>query len=117
MNIKDEDEKNNKIVNKCIEEGQSFSNVDDNIYSKIAFNTSGYAADISARDLLYQYTNYNSTINIQSIPIYYLEPNRRITVYDKNSNIQGDYVIKTISLPLDGKSSMTISATKALERI
>ena len=117
MNIKDEDEKNNKIVNKCIEEGQSFSNVDDNIYSKIAFNTSGYAADISARDLLYQYTNYNSTINIQSIPIYYLEPNRRITIYDKSSNIQGDYVIKTISLPLDGKSNMTISATKALERI
>ena len=116
-NYDTEDEDRNFILNKCIEEGQSFTNVDKNIYSKIAFNTSGYSAENAARDLLYQYTNYTSAINLQTIPIYYLETNRRITVHDKVSNINGDYVIKTIALPLDGKSPMTISATKALERI
>lgn len=105
------------IIAKCEQEGQAYSNVDDNIYSKIAFNTTGYAAEATARELLYQYTQYNSSISIQSIPIYYLDVNRRITVEDKASDIYGDYIIKSISLPLDAKSTMSISATKALERI
>jgi hypothetical protein len=69
------------------------------------------------RELLYQYTSYNESISIQSIPIYYLEPNTRITVQDKESNIFGDYMISNISIPLDINSTMSISATKALERI
>ena len=28
------------------------------------------------------------------------------------SNIHGDYIIKSISLPIDGKSTMSITATK-----
>lgn len=117
INIEASSEERNKIIDKCEKEGQSFSNIDNNIYSKIAFNTTGYAAEATARELLYQYTQYNSSISIQSIPIYYLDVNRRITVQDKASNIYGDYIIKSISLPLDAKSTMSISATKALERI
>lgn len=117
LNIDSDDDEREKIIDRCEKEGQSFTNVDNNVYSNIAFNTSGYSAVNAARELLYQYTDYPSSISIQSVPIYYLEPNRRITVYDKDSNIYGDYVIKSISLPLDGKTTMSISATKALERI
>ena len=116
LNIGGDPNERQKNIDRCEEEGQSFSNVDNNIYSKIAKNTSGYSA-INSRDLLYQYTDYNSSISIQSIPIYYLDVNRRITVNDRVSNIYGDYIIKSISLPLDGKSTMAISAIKALERI
>jgi hypothetical protein len=31
---------------------------------------------------LYQYTNYNEQISLTTLPIYYLEPNVRITVRD-----------------------------------
>lgn len=106
-----------EIIEKCELEGQPFANVNNNIYSKIAFNTTGYAAYTTARELLYQYTDYNSSISIQSIPIYYLDVNRRITVQDKASDIYGDYIIKSISLPLDAKSTMSITATKAMQRI
>jgi len=34
------------------------------------------------KDLLYQYTHVNNTISITTLPIYYLEPNTRITVED-----------------------------------
>jgi hypothetical protein len=117
LNINEDYDKRQHYIDKCELIGQSFSNVDNNIYSKIAMNTSGYSAANTARELLYQYTDYNSSISIQSIPIYYLDVNRRITVNDKASNIHGDYIIKSISLPLDAKSTMSISATKALERI
>jgi hypothetical protein len=69
------------------------------------------------RDLLYQHTNYNESISIQSIPIYYLDVNNRISVYDKKSGIYGDYIIKSISLPLNAEGTMSISAIKALDRI
>ena len=106
-----------KIRKRCEKEGLPCANVNNNIYSKIAFNTIGYSAESVARELLYQYTEYNSSISIQSIPIYYLDVNRRINVNDKASNIYGDYIIKSISLPLDPKSTMTIFAIKALQRI
>jgi len=69
------------------------------------------------RDLLYQYTSYNESISIQSLPIYYLEPNTRVEVRDSESNIFGDYMISSISIPLDINSTMSISATRALEKI
>ena len=66
---------------------------------------------------LYQYTNYNEQISLTTLPIYYLEPNVRITVRDSQSSIYGDYIIKSISLPLDINGTMSITATRALERI
>lgn len=117
ININADAAEREKIIKRCEKEGQPFANVNNNIYSKIAFNTIGYSAESVARELLYQYTEYNSSINIQSIPIYYLDVNRRINVNDKASNIYGDYIIKSISLPLDPKSTMNISAVKALQRI
>ena len=117
INIDADAAEREKIIKRCEKEGQPFANVNNNIYTKIAFNTIGYSAESVARELLYQYTEYNSSINIQSIPIYYLDVNRRINVNDKVSNIYGDYIIKSISLPLDPKSTMNISAIKALQRI
>lgn len=107
-----------KWQDRCDLEGQAYSNINPNLYSQFAIGTVGYAAQETARELLYQYTNYSESITIQSMPIYYLEPNTRITVNDKASNIFGDYIINSISLPLDAsKGTMSIQAKRALERI
>ena len=106
-----------KQIVRCEEEGQTYSNISQSIYDNIAIGVSGYTAHETARELLYQYTDYNESISIQSIPMYYLDTNMRISVYDKVSNIHGDYIINSISLPLDAKGVMSISATRALERL
>lgn len=69
------------------------------------------------RKELYQYTSYNEQISLTVLPIYYLEPNIRITVKDEDSDIKGDYMIRTISLPLDINGMMNLSCVKVLERI
>lgn len=69
------------------------------------------------KDLLYQYTYMNDTISLTCLPIYYLEPNTRITVEDKPSGINGDFIIQSMSLPLDISSTMTISAYQASKKI
>ena len=38
----------------------------------------------------------NTKINLQGIPIYYLEPNTKIYVQDDKSGIEGDYIIDKI---------------------
>ena len=106
-----------RIISRCQYEGQPYANVSHKVYSKVTIGTMGYTAQEVTRDLLYQYTDYAESISIQSIPIYYLEPNTRITVDDQKSGIHGDYIIKNISLPLDAGGTMSISATRAFERI
>lgn len=75
----------------------------------------------SAKDVidtyLYQYTYGQDTVSLSAIPIYYLEPNNRIKVYDQESQINGEYLISRISIPLTYSGMMSIEATKAPQRI
>lgn len=105
-----------KKRDECINKGQQFIQVSSGIYKSLALGGSSNSAFEEVRNLLYQYTSYNEAITIQAIPIYHLEPNTRITVRDIESNIFGDYMINTISIPLGVNSTMSISATRALEK-
>lgn len=68
------------------------------------------------KDLIYEYTNYNESITLQCLPIYYLEPNTIITVEDSESLISGEYVINTISVPMDLGGTMSITAKRVTQR-
>lgn len=101
----------------CELKGQNYIQVDTAIFNLLAMGGSSNSAYNKVRELLYQYTSYNESISIQSIPIYYLEPNIRIGVQDVESDIYGDYIISNISIPLDVNGTMSISATRAVERV
>ena len=68
-------------------------------------------------ELLYQYAYCIENITITAIPIYYLEPNTRIYVQDKTTQINGEYIVSKITLPLTYNGTMSITATKAPERL
>ena len=105
------------IISACDSTGQAYSRIPHNVYNNVAIGTVGYTAQETMRELLYQNTNYNASISITSIPIYYLDVNSRITVNDKASGIGGDYIVNSINLPLDAKSTMTISASQVIDRV
>ena len=115
--IKAGQEDTQKLIDEAQNKGQNFITVSDNIYNTITVGGMSNSAYHKVRELLYQYTSYNESITIQSLPIYTLEPNTRIEVRDLESDIFGDYTISTISIPLAIGSTMSISATRALERI
>ena len=106
-----------ELIEKCETQGQAYSIVDSDLYSNLKDTTVGYSAEEIARELLYQYTSYIESITLTCIPIYYLETNRRITVKDKKSGINGDYIINSITMPLNAGSTMSITASRALDRI
>lgn len=101
----------------CESKNQRYIQVDTVIYNAIVAGGASRSAYQVVRQLLHEYTSYNESISIQALPLLYLEPNIRIGVQDVKSDIYGDYMIKTISIPLDVNGTMSISATRALERI
>lgn len=69
------------------------------------------------KNLLYNYTRYNGTIQLQGLPIFHLEPNTRIEVLDQESDIYGDYIITSMSIPLGVSGTMSLSASKAINKL
>ena len=100
----------------CEAKGQNYIQVTTGIFNLLALGGASNSAFNEIKMMLHEYTSYNESITIQSIPIYHLEPNTRIGVRDLESDIYGDYMISSISIPLDISSTMSISATRALER-
>ena len=101
----------------CVEKKQAFCQVPPEVYDALAVGGYYNGADIMIKDLLYQYTNFNENISINCMPIYYLEPNSRITVQSEEAGISDDFIIKSISIPLDNSGTMTISANRAATKI
>ena len=75
----------------------------------------------SAKDVLdeqlYNHAYCIESISMNTIPIYYLEPNTRIFVRDDESGIYGEYIMTRLNIPLGHSGTMSVSATKAAERI
>lgn len=97
-------------------EGTELVQVSSDIYSKMVIGGGQNSAFDRIKDMLYTYTNYNEAINLTIIPIYYLEPNTRISIIDSDIGVKGDYIIKSISLPLTFNGTSNISATKNVEK-
>lgn len=101
----------------CIKRGLKYLQVDDYILEGLGKGGHYNSAFYAIQDLLYQHTSYNESITINCLPIFYLHPNTRIFVSDKRSGIYGDYIIKSLSLPLDVNGTMSINANRALDKI
>ena len=101
----------------CEARNQKFIQVDPAIYDTLAVGGIPNGAFTEIKNLLHEMTNYNETIQISTLPIYHLEPNIRIGVNDKDSNIYGDYMINTISLPLNVTGTTSISAVRAATKM
>ena len=101
----------------CEKKGQAYIQVEPAIFNTLATGGASNGCFEEVKMLLYNYTGYNEQINLSMIPLYYLEPNIRIGVRDIEADISGDFIIKTISLPLDVGSTMSVSATRAIEKL
>lgn len=101
----------------CDASGQDWVQVDSTIYSLLTTGGSQNSCYQRIRDMLYQYTNMSESITISAIPIYYLEPNTRITVRDDAAGVAGDFMITSISLPLDVESSMSLTCYECEQKI
>ena len=77
----------------------------------------GKSAKSAIEDLIYKHTYATETATIQTLPIYHLQPNTCLYIRNDETNINGDYLISKITVPLDQKKMMSITATKVMPSI
>ena len=80
-------------------------------------SSQGISAQDELNNLLYDYSYCTESVSITTLPVYHLQPNTRIFILDKDIGINGEYIIDRLSIPLSYNGTMSISATKAVERI
>ena len=86
-------------------------------YCQISIANTNWSCFEEVRDALYQHTNYNEAISMQTIPIYYLEPNTRIQIIDQVTGVNGEYLIGSLSYSFEPSATMTIAASKIQQKI
>ena len=100
--------------------GQKYIYMDKDFYNELG-ETSGilnYSAFDSISNELYNYLDFNNTVNITCLPMFFLNTNTRIKLRDDTSDIYGDYMIKSFSISLNkDASSMNITCTKIIDSI
>jgi hypothetical protein len=64
------------------------------------------------RNLVYTHTSFNESVSVDAIPIYNLEPNKKIVLTDINTNIFGDHYLQSFNIPLSNEGTMNMSAIK-----
>lgn len=77
----------------------------------------GKTAKEALDELLYNNTHAMETMNITSLPIYYLNPNNRIGIYDNNIGVNHEYIINKITLPLQYNGTMSLQVSKTIDRL
>ena len=75
----------------------------------------GKSAKVKLDELLYQHGYCAESATINCIPIYYLQPNIRVHLFDEDTNLDGDYIISKMTIPLAYNGTMSLTATKATE--
>lgn len=85
------------------------------INQMFSISSQGISAQNKLQELIYQHGYCSESITINCVPIYYLQPNTKINVFDEETNIKGDYVINKITIPLAYSGTMSITATRASE--
>ena len=98
--------------------GYKYFNLPSSNYgSMFSRSAQGKSAKDAIDTLLYNYTCCTESVSIQSVPIYYLQPNTLIYINDIKANIEGEYIINKITIPLAYNGTMSIQGTKVINRL
>jgi hypothetical protein len=80
-------------------------------------SSKGISAKERIEEFLNDYIYTSNSINITSLPIYFLKPNLKIQVSNVDNSINGEYLINKFTIPLSHNGTMSITATKVIEDI
>ena len=87
--------------------------LDTEIANLLSASSQGKSAREELDNQLQNYTYATESISISALPVYYLQPNTRIEISNNEDiNVNGEYIISKITLPLTHNGTMSISAIK-----
>lgn len=97
--------------------GYVYLNLTTNIDNLFVMSATRKTAFEQLDSFLMEHSHCAQSITVNAIPIYYLEPNTKIYVFDQETGINGDYQLTKMTIPLAYNGTMSISASRMVERI
>ena len=97
--------------------GYTFIQITDQLKNFFTISSQGVSAQNKFESLLYNHIFVQESVTITALPIYYLQPNSRIHVSDKDTGIEGEYLVNKITIPLQYNGTTSITATKVVDKI
>ena len=115
--ISDVTEMLNQQRQECINNGQPYIQISNDIYNNLSIG--GYLNDAysALRYDLFLHTSYQKIASITALPVFYLEPNSRVALSDPTTNTYGDFIIQNINLTLGPGANLSATLNEALERL
>lgn len=102
---------------KTTKPGYTFLSLNNNINNLFTISSQGQSCKDKLNSMLYDYAVCKQGITLTTIPIYYLQPNTRIFITDLESGINGEYIISRLGYNLNYNGTLSITASKAVDRI
>ena len=102
---------------KTTKPGYTFLSLNNNVEHLFTISSQGQSCKDKLNSLLYDCAVCKQGITLTTIPIYYLQPNTRIFITDLESGINGEYLISRLSYNLNYNGTLSITASKAVDRI
>lgn len=96
------------------ETGYTYIQLQDTMENLFTISSRGKSAKEKVEELLQDYGYCTESISLTALPVYHLEPNHRIVVQDNDTQINGEYLVDKITLPLTYNGTMNITATKVV---
>ena len=97
--------------------GYQYAQLSKGMESLFTISSQGKSAEEEMEELLNTYSYCAEGLSITTIPIYNLEPNTLIHLYNEPTGINGKYQIDKITIPLAYNGTMSITATKIIDQI
>ena len=110
-------EKKDDIINYSEFAGYRRLILPNSYYNYFTISARGKTAQDELDNLLYQHLHFNENVTLTTIPVYHLQPNTRIVIEDDTTQINGEYIVNKITIPLGYNGTSSISAIKAVDRI
>jgi hypothetical protein len=64
------------------------------------------------KEVLYKYTTLEDNVSLQTLPVYAFNVDSKINVIDDYLNINSNYYIRSLSIPLDNQAMMSVEGIK-----
>lgn len=100
-----------------IKTGYTYIWLDKSMQDLFSISAQGKSAEEEMNELFNNYSYCSESVTITAVPIYHLEPNTLVYIYNKKNKINGKYQVNRITIPLNYNGMMSITATKIMEQI
>ena len=106
-----------ELMKEDTENKKSFTQIPSYLAKQVAIGSAINSAYDGIRAMLCDVVSYNESVSLSMVPIYHLDVNEMIKVKDEESDVDGYFMINSLSLPLAYNGNMTLTARKINRKI